>query len=226
MRILILDVETSGFDPDKDHLLEVAVVRWSVEHRAVIAAASWLLAAPGNAAEPINGIPPALLSEGIELDRVIADVHRWAKGCDLVLAHNGEFDRSWVGEIGPPWVDSAWDLEWPRAGAGRTLVQLALAHGLAVLEAHRALSDCLLLARLLARVGEMGADVGRLLERARRPKLKVISLAPFEDRELVKSHGFRWAPHPLKEWWRMMPLEDVAGLPFRCRIDAGKGRRP
>lgn len=217
-RILIADVETSGVDPAKDHLVEAGLLRWSVEHRSTICAASWLVAAPSNEAEAINGIPAALLPEGQSREFVIGAAQRWANGCDAVAAHNGDFDRSFLGEVGPPWIDTAWDIEWPKPCGGRRLQDVALAHGLAVLDAHRALTDCLLLAKLLERVAELGHDVGRLLERAMRPKVKVISLAPFEERETVKAHGFRWDPHPVKVWWRNMPAEDVAALPFPCRI--------
>lgn len=221
-RLLLVDVETSGMDPAKDHLVEVGLVRWHVEHRSMIAAASWVIRAPSNEAEAINGIPAALLVEGQEKGAILDAARRWAGGCDVVVAHNGDFDRSFLGEIGPAWVDSAWDIAWPRASGGRKLVELALAHGLGVTEAHRAISDCLLLARLFERVAELGHDVGAMLARAMRPKVKVVSLAPFEQRDLCKAAGFRWEPHPVKVWWRMMPAEDVPSLPFPCRIDGDR----
>jgi len=42
------------------------------------------------------------------------------------------------------------------------------------------------------------------------------TLAPYEDREIVKASGFLWDPAS-KQWWRSMPPEDTAGLPFRVR---------
>lgn len=214
--LLIVDTETSGVDSKKDHLIEVGLVRWSVEHRTTIASGAWLVQAPENPAETINGIPPAIL----ELGREIGDVHMivtgWARQCDAVMAHNADFDSQWLPDLGKPWIDSAWDCEWPRPCSDRKLTALALAHGLAVLDAHRALPDCQLLARLLERVAELGHDVGLLLERAMRPKVKIVSLAPFEQKEIVKQAGFRWSPGE-RSWWRMMPVEDVAALPFRTR---------
>ena len=221
-RILLLDTETSGLDPAVDHLLEVGLVVWSVEHRCILEAGSWILRAPGNPAEHLNGIPPAILAEGRQREPVVAAVRRLAEGCSAIVAHNGEFDRLWLPELAGSWIDSAWDLDWPRAGADRRLVSLALAHGLAVLDAHRALTDCILLARLLERVGELGHDVAQLLERAVRPKVRVVSLLPYSTDNVatVKAAGFRWRPES-KEWWRMLAAEDVAALPFPAEIDDG-----
>lgn len=216
--ILILDTETSGLDPKKDHLIEVGLVRWSVEHRTTLEATSWLVQAPGNPAEAINGIPPALLVHGRELSDSNVMVSKRAANCDAIAAH-GDFDRQWFPELGRPWIDTAWDVDWPRAlnAESRKVHALCLAHGLAVLDAHRALPDCQLLARLLERVGELGHDVSLLLDRAMRPKVKVLSLAPFQEKEIVKQHGFRWNPEE-RVWWRMMPSEDLAALPFRTRV--------
>jgi DNA polymerase-3 subunit epsilon len=216
--ILLCDTETSSLEPADGHLLELGMLRWSVEHRTTIAQASWLVRAPGNPAEPHNGIPPAVLPEGQNQDVVLDAFRRWSGSVDAIVAHNGDFDQKWLPAVGKPWIDSAWDVDWPRVGNGRKLIDLALAHGLAVLDAHRALSDCLLLARLLERVAELGHDVGQLLARAMRPKVKVIAEVPFEQKDEAKAAGFRWEPYPVKKWWRMMPAEDIAALPFPTRV--------
>lgn len=218
-RILILDTETSGLDPAKDQLLEVGLVLWSVEHCTTVASASWLIYGTENPAQAINGIPPAVLVEGRDRGLVVTEIiDVWAESADAIAAH-GDFERQWFADLGRPWIDTCWDIDWPRASSAdsRKVHALCLAHGLAVLDAHRALPDCQLLARLLERVAELGHDVGRLLERAMRPKVKVVSLAPFSEKDTVKLAGFRWSPER-KEWWRMMPVEDVAALPFRTRV--------
>lgn len=216
--LLLIDVETSGLDPAVDHLLEVGLVLWSVQHRSTIASAAWLLRAPANPAQHINGIPPALLVEGRDPAAVRTTVTRWAESADAIAAHNGDFDRQWLPDLGKPWIDSAWDIDWPKPVSDRKLTAVALAHGLAVMDAHRALPDCQLLARLLERVGEMGHDVEALLVRAMRPKVKVVSKLPYSTENVAacKAAGFRWEPAK-KEWWRMIAEEDVAALPFPCR---------
>lgn len=225
MNALILDVETSGLDPDNDHLLEVGMVLWSIEHRTTIDVASYLVRAPDNAAQAINGIPPALVREAkLWREQARGAVSAWAERAIVVLAHNADFDVQWLPPFSIPVVDTAWDVDWPRVCADRKLTALALAHGLAVMEAHRALPDCQLLARLLERVAELGHDVGELLRRAMRPKVEIVSLAPFEKKDVVKAAGFRWSPER-KVWWRNMSPDDVAALPFRTRVAAAPFRK-
>lgn len=223
--ILLLDVETSGLDPAVDHVIELGLVRWSVPHRSTIGSWSWLVQAPSNAAEKVNGIPAALLQYGRDVadHRAIIEKIAANKDVDAIVAHNGDFDRAWLPDLGKPWIDSAWDIDWPRAGTNRTLTGLALAHGLAVMDAHRALPDCQLLARLLERVGEMGHDVEAMLVRAMRPKVRVVSRLPYslENVAATKAAGFRWEPST-KEWWRMIAADDVGSLPFPCDVDDGR----
>ncbi len=222
-KLLLLDTETSGLDPAKDHLIEVGLVMWSIEHRTSTASASWVVRAPENPAEAINGIPPALLEHGISLRDVHLEVAAWAQGADAIGAH-GDFDKQWFPDLGRPWIDTCWDLDWPRASSAesRKVHALCLAHGLAVIDAHRALPDCQLLARLLERVGELGHDVAEMLRRAMRPKVKVMADHRGFDANLnqqYKAAGFRWDPDR-KRWWRMLAVEDVDALPFRTRVVA------
>lgn len=227
--ILIVDVETSGFDPEKDHLVEAAVLLWDVPHRTTLHQASWIVRAPSNAAQNINHIPAGLLVDGRDRELVNKTVAAWAANADAIVAHNADFDTKWLPPFDKPIVDSAWDIAWPMATDNRQLHALCLAHGLAVFEAHRALPDCQLLARLLERCAELGQDVGELLRRAMRPKTKVYSLAPFEMKDVVKAHSFRWAPEPEKVWWRMVATEDLdqflASLPFPCTTEAPAARK-
>ncbi|MFA9271558.1 MAG: hypothetical protein ACEQSX_12515 [Baekduiaceae bacterium] len=158
--LLLLDVETGGLDPATDHLLEVGLVLWSVPHRSTIATASWLVRAPANKAEHVNGIRPALLAEGREREWVVGRAQAWAEHADAVAAHNAEFDRAWLPDLGKPWICTCFDVEWPgralaggiereRERPGQSLVALCLAHGVGVASAHRAITDCLLIASLL-----------------------------------------------------------------------------
>lgn len=44
-----------------------------------------------------------------------------------------------------------------------------------------------------------------------------ISLAPFDQKETVKSHGFGWNDLVPKQWAKVMPAEDARALPFAVR---------
>lgn len=219
MNLLILDTETDSLDPKTGHLLEVAAAVWSVDHRTLIRARSWLVQAPSNAAIAVNGIPEGILSRGVERAEVMRQVYAVAiKECSVLVAHNAEFDRAWFApEIERlNWVCSCDDIEWPRKTTSRSLTALALAHGVGVVSAHRALDDVLTLVRLFERAAELGADLPAMLARAQRPKGRYQALVSYDDRELAKAAGFHW-DGTTKAWIRTMAKDDVSALGFKVR---------
>ena len=218
MRVLIIDTETTGLDPKSDHVIEVGAIVYSVEHGCSLVSYSSLLAAPGNAAEAINRIPAAALSYTVHSDPW-SIVLEMARQCEVLLAHNAEFDRAFVpAELAAmEWVCTRSDIAWPKqTKPGSSLVSLALEHDLGVAYAHRALTDCDLIARLLTAARKLGSDVGAMIERGRRPKATFAALVSYERREEAKAAGFAW-DSGRKIWHRRMPIEDAAALPFRTR---------
>jgi DNA polymerase-3 subunit epsilon len=213
--ILILDTETTGTDPAKDRIVEIGAVLWSVEHTCALSAWSELVIGDGNAAETINRIPAAALVRGIKPPAAMATLRALAGRADVVVAHNASFDRGFIGEdVGLPWVCSMDDLAWPRQASGTSLAATALAHDVGIVTAHRALADCLILARLLERVTELGHDVRAMLRLGLRPKATYQAMVSYADRELAKAAGFTWHGEA-KRWTRRLAAEDVAGLPFK-----------
>jgi DNA polymerase-3 subunit epsilon len=213
--LLILDTETTGLDPAEDRIVEVGAVLWSVQHACTLSSWSELVVGDDNPAESVNRIPGSALALGLELPRVLGTLRALAARADVVVAHNAPFDRAFVGEdLGRPWVCSMEDLAWPRPSGGRNLTAIALAHDVGVLSAHRALADCLILARLFERVVELGHDVGEMLRRGLRPKVAYQAMVSYADRDLAKAAGFSW-DGDAKRWTRRLAAEDVKGLPFK-----------
>lgn len=237
-RALIIDTETQGDDPSRHGVIEVAAILFDLQYKTQIEAFASLLPATSNEAEAINGIPAAVLD-----DAFMSSVDTWARVrglaqvSDVILAHNVEFDRPFVqiatggplllrdADKGPeaPWVCTCNDVDWPKQHKpGMGLVALAMAHGLGVSGAHRAMADADLIARLITRACELGMDIQAQLVRGMRPKTKIISLARFEEKEIVKAHGFRWDA-AAKQWWRSMPIEDCEALPFKTKPSEVRG---
>jgi len=223
-RACILDTETTALDPAQAQCIEVAVCLYDLEHAQPISSFASLIridgndewGMPANPAEHINGIKPAMLKDARPADEVWRAVKWMIASADVIVAHRAEFDRKFVPDFQKPWACSKIDIQWPDRARGDSLVQLALGLGLGVASAHRAMADVDTLARIFTRVAEKGHSLEAMLVRAMRPKVKYVSLAPFEEREIVKSHGFLWEPSA-KEWYRFMPPEDVGELPFKVR---------
>jgi len=167
--VTILDTETTGLSPTEDKCIEVAVVHYSLEHASVIKSFAGLIAIEGeNEAERVNHIPTGLLHDsGSQAECAWQAAATVAQGSEAVLAHNSDFDHAWVPEgsalLDLPWIDTL-ALDWPmQSKPGSALITLALEHGLGVVDPHRALSDCMLLARMLTRCHELGHDLNALL---------------------------------------------------------------
>lgn len=217
-RIVALDTETTGLDPEKHGVIEIACILWDVKHRTSIARWATLDSYAGvNEAEHINGIPQELLEDLPrirKMDWLLPATELMASG-DLIIAHNAPFDQAFVGNLveGVPWVCSKDDIRWPIETKKRSLIDVALAHGVPVYSAHRAMADADLIIRLLERCHELGHDVqGMLAEGLRRsqlPKFKYKSLEPFERKDAVKAAGFHWDAEE-RIWWRTMNEEDAA----------------
>lgn len=225
-QVLVLDTETTGLDPMTGRCIEVAAVRYSLLHFCVIEAYSSLLWGPAsNLMEKVNHIPEKSLPCGDSAEAVWGGVSGMASTCDAILAHNADFDRQWVPNdpvrcaalLELPWICTCSGVTWPNQDKENgSLISLALAHGLGVVDPHRALSDCLLLARLMTRCHELGHDVQAMLEQGRRPQAMFQAIVPFDDKDLAKAAGFKWEAST-KRWIRKMAIEDAGKLGFPTR---------
>ena len=217
-RIAILDVETGGLDPTKDPCVEVAVIVYDLVAAAPISSFSSLIRSTSNDALHVNRIPIGLLVEAPVAEIVWRRVVAIVEQADAFVAHRADFDRGFTPEplrSSRPWVCSKYHLEWPDSKPGDGLVHAALAHGVAIATAHRAMADCETVSRLLTRVAER-KNLQELFERAMRPRKLFVSFAPFDQKDAVKEAGFSWDDPIVGQWSRNMPPEDVAALPFRA----------
>lgn len=211
MKLLILDVETTGLDPAVHELCEVGYVAYSTEHRAIVGCGSRLFPTKnGNAAEHVNGIPAGLLSYQPGTQEWLGFL--FSNTFDAFIAHNSDFDRQWLPECGP-WVDTCDGFEWPRAGDNRSLSQLALAHGVGLVSAHRAIFDCLTIALMFQRVQAEGHDLDALIAKALLPRVRIEAKISFVENHLAKAAGFRWDADR-KVWFKTVPAHQLPTLPF------------
>ena len=216
--LLILDTETTGLDPETQHCVEVGAILFDVPSRAVLAQQSFLLPAETNAAEPINRIPAAVTrlpqpwKEGLPWFQNLLDA------ADVLVAHNAAFDRQWFGRgelpaVTQPWLCSMEDMRWPadRQLRSRPSVRdLALAYGVPVWAAHRALTDCIYLAEVFARCEDLEQQLLQGLE----PRQLVRAKVSYDDRQLARDAGFRWNDPIKGAWARRMSEREIQELSF------------
>lgn len=219
MKILVIDTETTGLDPNNDYLIEVAAILWSVTYKTILMQTSTLInynQSIVNSAEPINKISPTVLEEKFPSQMALELINEMSYSARYICAHNAKFDKEFCKKIvglkilSSDWIDTQ-DIVYPRSKycQGTSLNNLAIAHEIPIVDAHRALDDCRILTKLLSLVPNLKGE----LEKASRPKVLVKSL---EDKPgtLSKIHGFKWNSIIPSAWAKYIPEQDITSLPF------------
>ena len=216
--LLILDTETTALSPSEGSCIEVGAVLFHVPCRAVLTQVSFLLPCACNPAEQVNGIPSDVSRLPQPWQPALACFIAMAEQSDAVLAHNASFDRQWfgVGSLPPlakPWICSMEDIRWPASLGLRStpsLQSLALAFGVPVWAAHRALTDCTYLVQVFQRC----QDLEHLLAKALEPRTLMRADVSYADRHLAREAGFRWDQSVPKAWTRRLSCREARALPF------------
>ena len=227
-QLLILDTETTGLSPAEGQCIEVGAVLFDVASRSVLMQVSFLLPCAANPAQHVNGIPAAVSRLSQPWRSGLACFEAMVAGADAVLAHNAGFDRQWFGTgelpaLEKPWICSMEDIRWPaerQLRATPSVRDLALAYGVPVWEAHRALTDCIYLVQVFQRCHDLEA----LLQAALEPRRLVRARLSYDQRQLAKDAGFRWNEPVPRAWSRRLSEREIAALPFP--VDAVEADEP
>ena len=225
INLLILDMETTGLEPVSAQCIEVGAVLFHVPSRSVLSQVSFLLPTAANPAEHVNGIAAEVTRLSQPWQAGLQHFLALLAGADAVLAHNAAFDAKWFGlgqlpPIDKPWICSMDDIEWPPERHLRpapSVRDLALAYGVPVWAAHRALTDCIYLVQVLERCG----DLEGLLAAAMEPKLLYRANLPYAERHKAKQAGFRWNEPVRGAWSRRLSERQAQALAFEVqRVEA------
>ncbi len=233
--LLIIDLETTGLMPDKFQVIELGAILYSVPHHGVIQQMSTLFPVSENPAEPINRISVDACAAASDRYHLMLPVfQQWVDAADYVVAHNADFDRQWFGypplpAIHKPWLCTYQDFIWPMNTKPTNLVATALNHGIGVSAAHRALTDCQLIAALLDRVeayqvGHLEQLLKRAIQRSQEPRITVIAQVSYDNRDLAKALDFRWSA-ATKQWIKTLRKSELEQesltYPFEIMIESG-----
>lgn len=218
MLVLGIDTETTGLDVNKDLIVELGAVLFSVDENG-----SWtpqipvchLIKDPHYPPMPpeataVNGITQEDLdSHGIPFDEAYAKILPLVAQCEMIVAHNKNYDKkiilSQVERFGlgvgilehRPWICSAEDLETNKNFKCWKLSHLALDRGVAVdpKDLHRATDDIMLMGKMLTAAK---ADPKKMYEYSVTPEIVLQAQipAPWTDNGVGKAHaqalGYGW----------------------------------
>lgn len=239
MRILGLDVETSGLDAKKDRIIEIGCVLYDVETATPVQMISELVdpsmdLGEGNFKVPeeivtLTGISDEMLNVYGSFERdVLLRVDAMALLADYYIAHNAPFDRGFLEAayarhsmimLDRPWICSMNDIKYPAAIKTRNLQHLAADHGFVSPFRHRAVFDVLTMLKVASNY-----KIEDIISRAKEPTLYVQAIVGFDEKELAKARGYRWYA-PSKVWWREWKSSDYNAdkleCPFRTQLLAG-----
>lgn len=173
----IIDCETTGLDPGKHCVIEVAAVIYDLVRMSILETYSSLIyqadvKAHGNPAEHVNGISPALLAGAPSQEVVWGRLWTTVMDVGVFVAHRASFDRSFFPRTvreARPWACTKFGVWWPAGHYADSLLPLVNSHraqcGMPeTTQRHRALGDCLLIVDLFERARDLGFDVRSAIE--------------------------------------------------------------
>lgn len=209
---LVVDVETTGLDPAKDVVIELAMRRFRYDDRGIIVeiGRGWTWREdPGFPLSPeiisLTGLTDAdLASQFIDDDVVLKIIGE----ADLIIAHNASFDRPMLEKRlpsmpGRPWACSCEQIDWQTAGfEGRKLGYLAMQAGW-FFDGHRALNDVDAVIQLLQHEDTDGASLLYQLDENALADSHLIEAvgSAFDTKDVLRARGYRWNPDE-RVWWR------------------------
>lgn len=201
---LFLDLETTGLDPTHDEIIEIGMVPFAYNINGTLLG---VLPSFNRLREPSVPIPPEITRlTGITSDMLKGknftseEVAAFALQADLIIAHNADFDRTFIENFCPdlankPWACSMADIPWELAGfEGKKLGHLVMQAGF-FFKGHRAQDDC------LATIGLLGLNIfpegktglSYLLKRARTEFVRIWAInSSFDSKDILKARGYRW----------------------------------
>ena len=215
-----LDLETTGFNIDQDKIIEIAikVVKVNKNNGDILSFVNKYesFQYPGIHIEEkitqITGITNEMV-DGQEIDwNKVSEI---VNQSDILLAHNAQFDRSFMDKYFPLSRDKIWacsigDIDWLSLGFTKASLELlSIWHGF-YYESHRAMNDVDALIHLLSHPSyKKNSPLASLIQNSEIPYYKVIAAnSRFETKDILKANSFKWDSKK-KFWWKRVGKEDL-----------------
>jgi len=218
---VVLDVETTGLNSDKNEIIQIAVRPFFVNPEtgeiSGIKKCIEFLQQPSfplpEEIRDITGFSDEDLA-GHEIDW--KKVSKILNSCQFIIAHNASFDREWIdknlkrnGYQPPPdaiWCCSLSQVNWNNVcRPSKALEVLCAWHGF-FYDSHNAIADIDATLHLLRSAGRMQ----ELLSAAVESDYHVFAVGSQRDENpLLKARRYRWNPD-LVCWWKSTPSQNAA----------------
>jgi DNA polymerase-3 subunit epsilon len=237
MRLLFLDLESSGRCLENDRIIETGYALVDTEqdqHVPLITKSSFLYDDTYPVLKetiPINGISNEILIEfGNDPCKELVDLDYFCfdNEVEYVVSHNASrFDRPLLenelkrNAINPSflktckWIDTLEDIPYHSKVSSRKLEHLAGSHGFVPLFPHRALYDVLTLFKIFIQY-----PIQSILDYRARPWGVVQALVGYEDRQKAKDNGYRWQEIDDKvydkSWVKKIKLDELEKEEEKC----------
>ena len=216
MRILCLDVESTGLNPEKDQITEWGAALYDSDTKQPVRVSGFLIKGVFISEEitRITHITQSMVDTyGVSPEAGLSAIYGLAQQAEMLCGHNFPFDRSFLDAeskrqgkalIALPAIDTRTDLppEAYKKGKSASLRYLAADHGFCY-DAHRAVNDVLATLKLLSMY-----DLDTVIKRSQIPNVEVRAVVDYDDRLLAKERGYYWKSE-LKQWRRPMKLNEV-----------------
>lgn len=213
-RGMIVDTETTGLNAQQDCLIELGLLVFDYDPQT--GQPIHLVSTYQGLEDPKRPIPAEIVQLTGITDEDVAgqslDVPRIRKlltGVSLVIAHNAAFDRPFLEKRLPffqevPWGCSLQEIPWEAEGLNsKKLDYIAVQMGF-FFDAHRSLTDCQALLRILSLPLPRSSTLGMSHILAHQGDLSFVLHAvgaPFASKDLLKARHYRWNPER-KVWSR------------------------
>ena len=200
--LVVLDVETTGFEAGQDRIIELGLAKLQLSPST--GQVTRIVAAASMYEDPGFEIPELITDiTGITDDMVRGqsfselEILPWFDDDPIVVAHNAKFDKAfWLARFPAidrlRWACSIKDIPWHELGfEGNKLEYLCFKKG-GFYSGHRASIDCLAVAWLLHRVPAAGKA---LVSSEAQVTVKVEAFgSPFDCKDTLKARHYRWNP--------------------------------
>lgn len=221
MRVALVDVETTGMDPQSDEIIDMAVVLIRIDAMGRVVD---IIDRHQCLRDPGCPIPEQITKiTGITDEDVAGAEFDAARFCELLsladvcVSHNAAFDSRFIERLMPGTTGSAWacsmrEFDWVAAGFDGYKLGYLLMQMDRFGDTHRALSDVINLLHVVTfEPDDCGTVLAHVIRSSLRETARVeATRASYHRRLQLKEAGYTWDPER-KVWWTEV-MRELADL--------------